>query len=178
MVTPDMQRWGQKVKDLWTGSGPIINWNRFSCICLFGGLKWLWHTTYDITKQDSLNTKAAFGYGSKKGTQKTLLVKGKIDQNLWSPLGFSFWPIAICCHTWQSILSHLGCFKAPSQDWFTSGAQPPFGPVDYSRRFKHEATPDFLLYHRDVTQPLPGREALSFYCWGFKRDHYKSRLWR
>ena len=26
----------------------------------------------------------SFGYGSKKGTPKTLLVKGKKDQNLWS----------------------------------------------------------------------------------------------
>ena len=38
----------------------------------------------------------SYGCGSKKGTPKTLLVKGKINQNLWSPLGFSFWPMAIC----------------------------------------------------------------------------------
>ena len=30
----------------------------------------------------------------KKGYLKTLLVKGKIDQNLWSPRVASFWPIA------------------------------------------------------------------------------------
>ena len=36
------------------------------------------------------------GRGSKKGIQKTLLVKGKMNQNLWS-LGGSFWPIA----SWQ-----------------------------------------------------------------------------
>ena len=29
-----------------------------------------------------------YGYGSKKGTKKNLLLNGKIDQNLWSPLGF------------------------------------------------------------------------------------------
>ena len=28
--------------------------------------------------------------GSKQGTQETLLVKGKIEQNLWSSFGFSF----------------------------------------------------------------------------------------
>ena len=70
----------RKKKSFWSSENICVNVEKHHFSLDSQLQESLMHTYISFTK--------VYGCGSKKGTQKTLLVKGKINQNLWSPKVF------------------------------------------------------------------------------------------